>query len=131
MSNIALQIERSATETVITGASVIFDAIVYSAGNISYNTSTGVITFNEVGRYIINWWVATQTSTSLTGMVFALSSSQGDYLEGDSPIKTGEVSGLGIIDVTIAPVTLSLVNATTRDVVLSTIVPIKATLMVV
>ena len=59
---------------------------------------------------MINWWVATQTTTSTHGVVFALVSSQGDILEGNSPIKTSEVSGVGIIQVNVAPVTLSLVN---------------------
>ncbi len=86
MSNIALQVERLASGSVLTGGNVVFDSIQYSAGNISYDDSAGIITFNEVGRYIINWWVATQTSTSLTGIVFALSSSQSDFIEGDSPI---------------------------------------------
>ena len=81
MSNIALQIERVTAGTVASGNNVIFDSAVYSAGNISYNAGTGVITFNEAGRYVINWWVATQASQSTNGTVFALSSSQGDFLK--------------------------------------------------
>ena len=126
-----MQIERSASGSILPGANVIFDAIQYKAGNINYNTSTGVITFNEAGRYVINWWVATQTSTGANGMIFALSSSQGDFIQSDSPIKTGEVYGQGIIDVTSAPVTLSLLNSTTTNIIYSTIVPIKASLMLV
>ncbi|MDF2653720.1 MAG: hypothetical protein K0R19_194, partial [Bacillota bacterium] len=110
MSNIALQIARVAAGSVAVGANVIFDNTIFSAGNISYNPVTGVITFNEAGRYEINWWVATQSSQSVTGASFALTSSQGDTLIGNSPIKTGEVTGFGIIEVVAAPVTLSLVN---------------------
>jgi len=128
MSNIAMQIERSSPGSITTGENVIFDAIQYTSGNISYDSSLGIITFNEAGRYIVNWWVAIQTSTSSRGIIFALSSSQGDFLEGDSPIKTGEVYGLGIIDVIQAPVTLSLVNGTSTNIIYSSIVPIKATL---
>ena len=58
VSNIALQIERQAAGTVSANANVIFDTIVYSDGNVSYDASAGVITFNEAGRYVINWWVA-------------------------------------------------------------------------
>ncbi|WP_330389787.1 hypothetical protein, partial [Cellulosilyticum sp. I15G10I2] len=61
MSNIALQVERLAAGTVVSGGNVIFDTTVYSAGNISYNALTGVITFNEAGRYVLDWWVATQS----------------------------------------------------------------------
>ncbi|MDF2877689.1 MAG: hypothetical protein K0S30_785, partial [Clostridia bacterium] len=60
MSNIALQVERLAAGTIPSGGAVVFDNIVYSAGNISYNAVTGVITFNEPGRYVLDWWVATQ-----------------------------------------------------------------------
>ena len=82
MSNIALQIERLAGGNVDSGSNVIFDNIVYSSGNISYNSGTGVITFNEAGRYVLDWWVATQTSTSPSFVVFTAVSSQGDNLEG-------------------------------------------------
>ncbi|MGX8700955.1 collagen-like triple helix repeat-containing protein [Caproiciproducens sp.] len=131
MSNIALQIERTTDGSVAVLANVVFDSVVYSAGNINYNPVTGVITFNEAGRYEINWWVTSQSSLSANGTVFALSSSQGDLLEGNSPLKTGEVVGLGIIDVTEAPVTVSLVNASTQVVFYSPMVPLTATLVVI
>lgn len=131
MSNIALQIEQNAAGSVATLENVIFDTMVYSSGSIVYNSATGVITFNETGRYVINWWVATQSSSSLNGTVFALSSSQGDFMEGNSPIKMDEVVGMGIIDVVSAPVTMSLVNASTSTVYYSSIVPLKASLIVI
>jgi len=53
MSDIALQIEKSTTGSVGVGSNVVFDTTVYSAGNISYNNATGVITFNEAGRYVL------------------------------------------------------------------------------
>ena len=95
MSNIALQIERVSSGAVAVNANVIFENIVFLSGNISYNTATGEITFNEPGRYVINWWVASQSTQATNGVVFALASSQGDLLEGNSPIKTGEVVGFG------------------------------------
>jgi hypothetical protein len=78
MSNIAFLTERTAAGTVNAAENVIFDTIIFSAGNISYNNVTGVITFNESGRYVINWWVSTQLSQSTNGVVFTLSSSKGD-----------------------------------------------------
>ncbi len=130
MSNIALQIERQAAGLIEPSSNVAFDTIVYCAGDISYDTGAGVITFHVAGRYVLDWWVATQTSTSTNGAVFALSSSQGDVLEGNSPIKTGEVVGIGILDIAAAPVTVSLVNASTASFYYSAIVPVKATLVV-
>jgi hypothetical protein len=75
MSNIALQIERTTAGSVAAGGNVVFNSIVFSAGNISYNRATGVITFNEPGRFVLDWWVATQSAPTTTGVVFALSSS--------------------------------------------------------
>ncbi|MFW6677013.1 hypothetical protein ACOAOT_05060 [Lacrimispora sp. AGF001] len=131
MANNALQIELNVATTVAAGANVLFDTIVYSSGTISYNPATGVITFNEAGRYVLDWWLATQSSQTSNGTSFALSSSQGDFLEGNSPINTGEVYGIGIVDVTVAPVTVSLVNISTATVFFSLIVPLKGTLVVV
>ncbi len=131
MSKIARQIERTIGGSVAVAANVVFDSIVYSAGNVSYNPATGEITFNEEGRYEINWWVTSQSSLSANGTVFALSSSQGDLLEGNSPLKTGEVVGLGIINATAAPVTVSLINASTQVVFYSPMVPLTATLVVI
>ena len=85
MSNIALQIERVSAGVVAANDNVIFENIVFLTGNISYNTATGEITFNEPGRYVINWWVATQSTQATNGVVFALGSSHGDLLVGNSP----------------------------------------------
>ncbi|MDK2965930.1 collagen-like protein [Lacrimispora sp.] len=131
MANNALQIELNTVTTVASGANVPFDNIVYSFGAISYNPVTGVITISEAGRYILDWWLATQSTQSTNGTAFALSSSQGDLLEGNSPINTGEVYGIGIIDVVTAPVTVSLVNISTATVYFSQIVPLRGTLVVV
>ena len=131
MSNIALQLERLTSGSVAAGGNVVFDTIVYSAGNVSYNNVTGVITFNEAGRYVLDWWVATQTVASTMGAVFAISSSQGDFLEGNSPIKTGEVIGIGIVDAAAAPVTAALVNSSGGSAFYSSVNPLKATLVVI
>ena len=131
MSDVALQIELNSGSSVNALNNVIFDTITYSNGNISYNSTTGIITFNEAGRYEINWWVATQSSQATDGASFALSSSKGDFLVGASPIKKGEVVGIGIIDVVTAPVTLSLVNSSNATYFYAADVPLKASLIVV
>lgn len=130
MADATLQIELISTSPITAGATVMFNSIVYSSGNISYNTTTGEITLLEEGRYLVNWWMATQASTSTNGIVFALSSSQGDLLEGNSPIRTGEVYGVGVIDVTIAPVTVSLTNASTATTYLSAQTPLQGSLVI-
>lgn len=131
MANIALQVERLASGSVATGANVVFDTTVFSAGNIVYDPGTGLITFNEAGRYLVEWWVATQSAPASTGAIFAISSSQGDFLEGNSPAKTGQVEGVGIIEVVSAPIAFSLVNASPATFSYASAVPVKATLVVV
>lgn len=131
MGTTALQITRIPAGTVAAGNTVIFDTTVYAAGNISYNDTNGVLTLLAPGRYIINWWVALQSSTSTNGAVFTLVSSQGDFLTGNSSVKTGQVYGDGIIDVTTAPVTVSLRNDSTGAFFFGTQIPLKASLVVV
>ena len=130
-AQVALQVERTTTGSANTGSNVVFDTTVFSAGNVSYNSATGVITFNQAGRYIINWWVAYQLVDSATPIaVLALSSSQGDFLEGNSVSPSGQVVGMGIVEVVSAPVTVSLVNASTGAIHYAASAALKATLMI-
>lgn len=131
MRNLALQIERSAAYTAAAGAPVVFDNVVYTNGKISCDTGTGVVTFYEPGRYIVDWRVTAQAAASPTGFIFAISTSQGDFLEGNTSNRIDEEIGTGIVDVTVAPVTMSLINASTSDVALASSLPGKATLRIV
>lgn len=131
MPNGILQVQLETPTTVAFNANVLFDTIVNSSGGINYNPTTGVVTFTQPGRFVIHWWIATQSSMSSNGAAFALSSSQGDFLEGSSPIRTSEVYGFGIIEVDTAPVTMTLVNITNSTVVYSSIVPLKGSMIIV
>nr|WP_314462113.1 peptidase G2 autoproteolytic cleavage domain-containing protein [uncultured Clostridium sp.] len=131
MSNSSLQIDLNLATTVAAGTNVLFDTIVYSSGSIIYNSDTGEVTFSEAGRYVINWWVATQNSQSINGTAFALISSQGDKIGGDPLIKTGEIFGIGIVDVTAAPVTLALVNVSTTTIYFSLYAQLKGVLVII
>lgn len=131
MSNISLQTERLDLGSVDANANVVFNSIVMSSGNISYDSTTGVITLLDAGRYEFDWWVATQSSVSTNGAGFVLVSSQGDSIIGNSPIKAGEVSGVAVIEVTTAPVTVELQNNSTTTIYYSTTVPVKASLAVI
>lgn len=127
----ALKVERLAAETVTASAPVVFDNIVYSSGNISYDPGSGVVTFHKSGRYIVNWWVSVPTDVSPTGLVFVLSTSQGDFLTGDTPDTIDKVAGTGIVDVAATPVTMSLINAGMGHADLAASSPVKATLQVI
>lgn len=131
MSNIAMQLEETANGSVLPSSNVLFDSISYSSGNISYSSASGEITIAVSGRYIVNWWVAVQSSSSETGVLFALFSSQGNFINGNSPLKTGEINGFGIIDVSSAPVTLSLINSSAKEYFYPENISKKASLMIV
>ncbi len=130
MGQNALQITLSSTAPINMGDKVFFNIIEYLSGSLAYSTATADITITEAGRYIVNWWMATQSSDSVTGVVFALSSSQGVLLEGNSPTRAGEVYGVGIISVSDAPVTLSLMNISTGKIYLAGQVPLQGALVV-
>ncbi len=131
MSGIALLVERGLTGVVQAGENVVFESTVYTSGNIDYDNGNGVITLKEPGRYLFHWWVTTQLSAIPHGVLFALSSSKGDFLVGNSPLKTGETTGMGIITVDNPPVKVWLVNAGTGQYHYAAELPCKASLMVV
>ena len=97
MSDIALQLELSTGGAVAVENNVVFDTIVYQDGEISYDDQNGVIQFNEAGRYVINWWVASQAASSTNGVVFAIRTDQGDLIGTRLPKSEG--CRFGIIDV--------------------------------
>lgn len=130
MSNISLQLERSSEGILDLDADVIFDTVTLSTGDISYDSVTGLITLLEVGRYKFDWLVAAQSSLSTNGVGFALASSQGDVIVGNSPTKTGEVVGTAIIEVSAPPVTVTLRNNSNAPVFYSGIVPVKSLMTV-
>ena len=115
-----LEVERVTHGSVANASNVIFDTVMYSYGNISYNSVTGVITFNTTGTYYCDWWVSFDNAgvfaDEVLATAFALSSSQGDFIVGANPLVAGQVIGNGIIEVVSAPVTLSLVNSSSHNV---------------
>lgn len=130
MNNIALQVALLAPGSVETGDNVVFDTTLFATDDISYDSTTGVITLSEAGRYAFDWWVATQSSASTNGAVFAVSVSGGGVILGCSPLKTGQVGGFAVIDVSAPPVSVSLTNQSTAAFFYAGAVPVKASLFV-
>lgn len=128
--NDILQIERLVGGEISQNENVIFDSPIYSSGNIDYDEISGIITLNNPGTYIFNWWIATQTAETINAIVLAISSSQGDLIIGNTPIRIGEVYGMGVITVTSPPVTVSLINLTEDTVYYSNETDVKANLLV-
>jgi|GEM_PF-1334862 len=129
MNSKTLEIIRTLDGSVAADENIIFDVqLLYPAG-IAYDDETGIITFNEIGEYVIHWWVATETI--LRGAVgYAPVSSGGTLAIGSSPDKNGQVSGFSTIDVTVPGTTLSLVNKAENSVPFSRTSLTKASLMI-
>ena len=130
MGNVTLQLERKLLGDVGPAENVIFDIIPYSAGNINYDNTTGIITFNETGRYIVNWIVVLKSSSYANGVVLTLISSEGTEITGNTNVKSGQITGMGVIEIITAPATLSLKNTTNGSYYYSDRIPIKASLIV-
>jgi hypothetical protein len=130
MSNSALYLERLTGGYIPSGSSIIFDNTIYNSGNITYDLSNGIVTFNEAGRYFLNWWVATETTTSPNSVIFASLSSQGDVIKGNSPVKSGEVIGIGFVNIISPPVSLTLNYIGSGSAILGTHDPVKAALVI-
>ena len=92
MSNIALQLQRTAAGSVGPGDPVLFDTTVYSEGSITYNPADGLITFLEAGRYVVSWTVATQAAATSAGITFGLTQVPGPVMLGSTPTKQAKLS---------------------------------------
>lgn len=125
-----LQLERLAAGFVDAGQNVLFDTTPISVGNISYDNATGVITLLQPGRYQFNWWVAPQTASTNSGVVFALRSSQNDVVIGNCTQRSSEVVGMAVVEVAVPPVTVNLQNEN-GIVFYGNSIPVKASLTVV
>jgi len=129
MNSKTIEIIRTSDGVVAGDENVIFNVQLLNPTGIIYDNETGVITFNEIGEYVIHWWVATETT--LRGAVqYALVSSLGNLTAGNSPVKTGQVSGFSTIDVTVSGTTLVLVNKADYSISFSRTSPTKASLLI-
>ncbi len=127
---IALRIERRADGSVTPGGRLIFDTVPLLPGNITYDATTGTITFLEAGQYSIHWWLATQSIVSPCTSVFALRTSLGEEIRGSLPLRTGEISGFGVVNITQSYAMLSLFNISNLEIMLDTQVSVKASLII-
>lgn len=125
----SLQVERLDAGSVQVGGNVLFDSMLYSEGDIAYN-AVGEVVISQVGTFVIQWFVAVQSSLSSIGTVFGLTVSGGGTIIGNSPIITGETVGFSLIHVDSAPVNIALVNESDAEIWYSFSNPIKSSLLV-
>ena len=130
LSGMQLQLQIADQVTIGDNENVIFDTVISSFSSaISYDDTTGIITINDNGVYYINWWIATDGSISAAFTIFSIDVSGGPVISSNTPIQSDNMSGNALLNVTNAPVTLSLVNHTGNDVFLGSI--IKADLTII
>ena len=128
MPALSLYLERQLQGAITPSSNVIFDTLITSSGPISYDALTGVITINQPGKFLINWFVASQASAGSNSIAFSVMTSQGDNIRGESPVKLGEVVGFAVIQVDGAPLTLQLVSQTPNTVWYAKVAEVKAAL---
>lgn len=125
-----IQLERTIESVIGSNEAILFDRIVSSAGSqISYDAGTGVITFNDVGYYYLDWFVAPQFGLTTDGSNFAIvSSDDSPALTGSSHVRVAQTSGFAVIVVTTPGKTVRLVNTSDNSLTLSHYVNAKAAL---
>lgn len=131
--NILLQIDTNASGVIAANTPVVFQNIVYSNGDISYTLGSDTVVFNRLGRYLVEWWAATQTVVGAQEATFGVSGtnlSSSASILGSSPIRMGEVVGFAIVEVIDVPATLTLSNQSGQDIWFSTSVPTTVVLRI-
>ena len=109
---------------------LIFDTVISSEGTqISYDISTGVITFNEAGYYYVDWYVAPQFGLTTDGSNWAIQTSLSQIkIVGSSHTRVSVTTGFAILNVE-ANETVQLVNVSDGALSLSQAVQSKAGLI--
>ena len=130
METIVLEIAREDSGSVASQQNVIFDKVLIQKGDIVYNTQTGEITINKLGRYYVNWSVATQSALGAPDVTFSIISSRGHNIPGSTPLKIGQIIGFGVIQADSVPIILRLVNKETADIYYSSTAELNAHLVV-
>jgi len=133
MSIMALQLTAETIgPAILADENVLFNTVQFDSRDISYNPATGEITLSSPGRYIVHWRVILQSTVPPAGALFVLVSDDGTTQIGNSSIKTGQVSGFGIFEVTDPdqPIILSLRNINNGTLYLAGTTPIQASLLI-
>lgn len=125
----ALYVERRFGGGIGPGFSIVFETVLYKDG-IEYDLITGNASLSTPGQYTVHWWVATQSALAKEGLVFSLVTSDGDEFRGNSDNKLGQIEGSAVIAVS-APVTLALRYDGDRSGIFSSVVPVKAAMLIV
>ncbi|MCL2382837.1 MAG: complement C1q domain-containing protein [Oscillospiraceae bacterium] len=130
-----LQLERTTGGAIEPEANIVFDNEIRNSGEFSYDDTTGIITCNKTGDYIVNWFVVQQTGLSKTGGNFTLQTSFEDIVTSESGssshFKVAPTSGFAVISIADAGETIQLINPDTINrATLSGVTAVTAGLMI-
>ena len=84
---------------------------------------------NRTGNYAVTWWVAIDGTAETPFASFTLQQNFSDGVSGDTSITNGQVVGNALVTVSVAGSTLTLINSSGQDVLLSAI-PIQASIVI-
>ncbi len=126
MAIMALNIELVNNGSLSPDQPVLFDKVKFQNGGILYNPATGEITFSSPGSYSVSWWISSQSAASNSGISFALMEQGTKAYSSASSVKTGQLNGFGLFEVTHVPFVLTLVNTSSGPVFYSSLGTPKA-----
>ena len=133
MFEIGLQLQNTSSDYIAPNDVVLFnDTLVNADPNVTYRPADGTITFAQDGEYYISWFVVTKTGLGTSGPSFSIVTNEATptYFSAGSGIKTGEISGFALLNVT-AGFQITLRNVTNGGVRLNDSVDVKAGIAVV
>ena len=116
-----LSLVGSSAGTVDPGAAVPFDTVnLNNTLGVAYTPSSGTVTINRAGTYLVNWWLGVENAQTAASLSFATSAGGSDVQTSYSDIGGGQIFGTAIVNVTSIPTTLQLVNRSAAAVTYAT-----------
>lgn len=121
MNSILYTLTPDSTSSLNFNDPIVFNYDYYIDSNVyTRNSVNGQITISQPGKYLINWWVTTQSSTSSSAVGFAVrgksnnASTYDNYQAAVNSLKTGQLAGntMLVLSQEQVPYTFQLVNIT-------------------
>lgn len=113
-----MQLTRTSSGgTLANGSNVVFTNVTYKTSGIDYNFVNGEINFLTTGRYLINWWVSSQSTEGINKISLSMPNAAQSYnVITENPNANGQTSGSLIVQIDIFATTLGLTNNSGADI---------------
>lgn len=136
MAIVVLQLQRINTGLVVYNEPLIFDTVDMTNNTIDYESTTGVITFNNIGIYTLRWFIAPVAVDTPTNINFVVEATGVIQILEVSPVKHSKLHGHCTVKVvtektTIRLINISNVNGNQVDIKLNGNLPVQANLIVI